>query len=126
MSKTSLEDQKKLMGISINENALFSSPQTPVTLIKKIEEMRVHSQNIQHYMELANRGFKNISSKLKNFETTALESPDVLSGESKSLMNVIRQNMAFIDEAQDRANNLLRSVDYLISNSSQWSVNGQN
>ena len=119
MSNSIIEQQLHLMGITEN---LFTSQQTPVTIIKKIEDMRIHADNVAHHTEMANRAFRNISKKLKDFESKSLHSSDVLSGAAKSLMSEIRTSMAQIDSAQARANDLLRSVDFLISNSSQWAI----
>lgn len=116
MSKKILEQQKILMGIHEDSYGITSS-QTPVTMIQKIHDLKAHAENTAHYAEIAMRAFKKISSRLKDFESIALESPEVLNGESKALMNVIRNAMESIDQSQVKANELLKGIDYFMMSS---------
>ena len=115
MSKNKIYEQKKLMGIV--EQDLFNVPQVPITVNQKITEMKIQAENVFHSSEIAARSFKKISHRLNDLENKAAESFDVLMAEAKTLINLIRMGIEDIDSAQARANELLKSLDYIISGS---------
>lgn len=123
MSRLSkLEEQKKLMGIL--ESDLFQEPQVPVTVMQKINDMKIHADSVFHHSEIAARNFKKITNKLRELELKAAENADVLTAEAKTLMSFIRASMEEIDNAQSRANDLLKSLDFIVTGDYFGSVRG--
>ena len=112
MNDKYLEEQKKLMGLT--EDDLFSSQPVPYMVNRKIEELKSQAGATKHTLELATRGFVKIYNRLNEIERKALVSQESLQEEGKALMNLVRMNLDQIDKAQDLANDLLKSLDYII------------
>lgn len=112
MNKEILQEQKKLMGLV--EDDLFYSQPVPYMVAQKIKELKIQADATQSSLEIAARNFKKIMNRLNEIDNKALVSQESLQEEAKSLMNIVRMNLEEIDKAQDRGNNLLKALDYMI------------
>jgi hypothetical protein len=116
MSHKDLLRQKKLMGI-LTENSStdpYQTSEVPVTLIKKLDDVRSHLFAAIDHSELALRGLHKSLKKTKDIDNASNSSLEAFQAESKSLMNLVRTNIDAIDRAQARAYDCLKELDYLI------------